>query len=343
MNKLKIVVVGCGRIAKTKHFQAIKDNEQYYDLVAVCDSDEAKAKEIADSFSIPYFVDLKEMLEQMSDIDIVSLCTPSGLHPEQAILAAEHGKHIISEKPMGCNKKDSIAMIQSANEHNVQLFVIKQNRLNPTVQALKQAVDNGDFGKIYLVHANVFWTRPQDYYDQAAWRGTWQYDGGAFMNQASHYVDLLDYLVGPIEHVQAMTRTLARDIEAEDSGVINLSWKNGAIGSMAVTMLTYPQNLEGSITILGEKGTARLDGVALNEIKIWEFEHSSVGSAEELSYVPDTVYGNGHGPYYENVAQVLLNNVAPISDGSSGFKSIKLLSAIYESAETGNLVKLADD
>ena len=164
----------------------------------------------------------------------------------------------MSEKPMATRWKDGIAMVHACDDAKVRLFIVKQNRRNATIQLLKRAIDEKRFGRIHMVQVNVFWTRPQAYYDSAKWRGTWEMDGGAFMNQASHYIDLLDWLIGPVADVQAMTGTLARDIEVEDSGVLNVRWRHGALGSVAVTMLTYPKNLEGSITIIGEKGTVRL-------------------------------------------------------------------------------------
>lgn len=337
--KINIAVVGCGRIAQTKHFKAITENSDYQ-LVAVCDSDAANLKASAERYQVAAYADIETMLQQQKNIELVSLCTPSGLHPQQTQLCAKYGKHVVTEKPMSCQLSDAKNMIASMCEAGKKLFVVKQNRLNPTVVALKQAIESGAFGKIYMVHCNVFWTRPQDYYDMAKWRGTWAMDGGAFMNQASHYVDLLEYLVGKVNCVQAMTKTLARNIEAEDSGVVNFEWQNGAIGSMAVTMLTYPKNLEGSITILGEKGTVRLDGVALNEAKIWQLADAESMDIDDPSYIPDSVYGNGHIPYYENVADVLLRGGAPISDGESGLKSIQLLDAIYRSAKTGNTEKV---
>jgi UDP-N-acetyl-2-amino-2-deoxyglucuronate dehydrogenase len=341
MNRIKCALLGCGRIA-SKHLQALQDNGDDFELIAVCDAVEAQAQATAVAQNVPYYLDLEAMLKAAPAIDLLCICTPSGLHPEQAILAAQYGKHVVTEKPMACTVADAKQMIAVAKQNNTRLFVVKQNRLNPTVQALKQAVDQGRFGKIYMVQSNVFWTRPQEYYSQAPWRGTWKMDGGAFMNQASHYVDLLEWLVGPVKTVQAMTRTLARNIEAEDSGVVNLAWENGAIGSMSVTMLTYPKNMEGSITILGEKGTVRLDGVALNEVKIWDFADNQDEDIASLSYQPDTVYGNGHGPYYKNIADVLQAGAAPIADGVSGLKSVQLLSAIYTSAKTGRVVELGE-
>jgi len=341
MKRIKLALVGCGRIVG-KHLKAIEDNAHDYELVAVCDIDEEAAAFVADKYSVPYYKDMEEMLKQLPNINVVSVCTPSGLHARQAILAAEYGKHIITEKPMACRLDDGKLMIDATKKMNVHLFVVKQNRLNPTVQAMKKAIDDGDFGKIHLVHINVFWTRPQSYYDQASWRGTWEMDGGAFMNQAAHYVDLLEWLVGPIDSIQAITKTLARKIEAEDTGVINVQWNSGALGSMAVTMLTYPKNLEGSITILGEKGTIRLDGVALNEIKHWCFSKHSEDDVLSLNYMPDSVYGNGHGLYYQNVADVLLKNRESISDGQSGLRTLEILSAIYCAAKSGEKIYMTD-
>jgi UDP-N-acetyl-2-amino-2-deoxyglucuronate dehydrogenase len=228
----------------------------------------------------------------------------------------------------------------------VRLFVVKQNRRNATLQLLKQAVDQGRFGRIYNVALNVFWTRPQDYYDQGnGWRGTWEYDGGAFMNQASHYIDLLDWIIGPVESVMAYTATQARNIEAEDSGVAAIRWRSGAMGTLNVSMLTYPKNLEGSITILGEKGTARIGGVAVNEIQEWQFEQA-LPEDEQIkaaSYATTSVYGFGHPLYYANVIDTLRGQAEPETDGRSGLKSLELLVAMYRSAKDGVKVSLPLD
>jgi UDP-N-acetyl-2-amino-2-deoxyglucuronate dehydrogenase len=222
------------------------------------------------------------------------------------------------------------------------MFVVKQNRRNATLQLLKNAIENKRFGKIYMVNINVFWTRPQAYYDTAKWRGTWEFDGGAFMNQASHYVDLIDWLIGPLESLQAYTATLARDIECEDTGVISLRWRNGALGSMNVTMLTYPKNLEGSITILGEKGTARIGGVAVNEVQHWEFAEPQPEDelVQQASYQTTSVYGFGHPLYYENVIKVLRGEAEPETDGREGLKSLEVLIATYLSARDGKRIAL---
>jgi UDP-N-acetyl-2-amino-2-deoxyglucuronate dehydrogenase len=227
----------------------------------------------------------------------------------------------------------------------VRLFVVKQNRRNATLQLLKKAIEKKRFGKIYMVNLNVFWTRPQSYYDQGGWRGRWEYDGGAFMNQASHYVDLVDWLIGPLESLQAYTATLGRDIEAEDTGVISLKWRSGALGSMNVTMLTYPKNLEGSITILGEKGTVKIGGMAVNEVQHWEFEDTDPDDAKvkEASYETTSVYGFGHPLYYDNVINVLRGDAEPETDGREGLKSLEVIIATYLSARDGKRVALPLD
>jgi UDP-N-acetyl-2-amino-2-deoxyglucuronate dehydrogenase len=219
---------------------------------------------------------------------------------------------------------------------------VKQNRRNRTLQLLKQAVSEGRFGRIYMVNVNVFWTRPQSYYDSAEWRGTWEFDGGAFMNQASHYVDLLDWICGPVESVMAYTGTLARNIEVEDTGVAALKWRNGAMGSINVTMLTYPKNLEGSITILGEKGSVRIGGMAVNEIKHWEFDapHHMDTGLDDASYQTTSVYGFGHPLYYDNVIKTLLGEAQAETDGREGLKSLELLIAMYMSARDGKRINL---
>jgi len=224
----------------------------------------------------------------------------------------------------------------------VRLFVVKQNRRNRTLQLLKQAVDKARFGRIYMVNVNVFWTRPQSYYDSAAWRGTWEFDGGAFMNQASHYIDLLDWIVGPVESVMAYTGTLARCIEVEDTGVAALKWRNGAMGTVNVTMLTYPKNLEGSITILGERGSVRIGGVAVNQIQLWNFDAPDAMDVgiDDASYQTTSVYGFGHPLYYENVINTLRGQAQPETDGREGLKSLELLIAMYLSARDGKRVNL---
>lgn len=338
--KVKFALVGCGRIARN-HFLALKQHQETADLVAVCDTDPKALDWAVKETGAEGYPNLKSLLKS-SNADIVVLTTPSGLHADQAIQVASVGKHVMTEKPMATRWHDGLKMVRACDEANVRLFVVKQNRRNPTLQALKKAVVQGRFGKIHMVNVNVFWTRPQDYYDSADWRGTWEFDGGAFMNQASHYIDLLDWLVGPIESLQAYTATLERKIEVEDTGVISVRWRSGALGSVNVTMLTFPRNLEGSITLLGEKGTVRVGGVAVNEIQHWEFADVQPEDQQikNSNYQTQSVYGVGHPLYYENVIRVLQGEAEPETDGRAGLKSLEVLIAAYLSARDGKRVSL---
>lgn len=339
--KLRLALVGCGRIA-ANHFGAMEGHVDNIELVDVCDIDPAALKAAVERTGAKGHTNLTEMLKATA-ADLVVLTTPSGLHPQQAIDVAKAGKHVMTEKPMATRWQDGLRMVKACDDAGVRVFVVKQNRRNATLQLLKQAVDQGRFGRIYNVAMNVFWTRPQDYYDQGnGWRGTWEFDGGAFMNQASHYIDLLNWIVGPVESVMAYTATQARHIEAEDSGVAAIQWRSGAMGTLNVSMLTYPKNLEGSITILGEKGTARIGGVAVNEIQEWQFEQA-LPEDEQIkaaSYATTSVYGFGHPLYYANVIDTLRGQAEPETDGRSGLKSLELLVAMYRSAKDGVKVSL---
>lgn len=338
--QLKIAVIGCGRISRN-HFSAILSYPDDLKLMSVCDLDEEVSECAASEYGVKGYTDLGEMLSH-EELDILVLCTPSGLHPRQAILAASYGVHVVSEKPMATRFEDGLNMVQACDNAGVRLFVVKQNRRNATLQLLKRAIDEGRFGAIKLVHLNVFWTRPQQYYDHGnGWRGTWEFDGGAFMNQASHYVDLVEWLIGPVECVQAMMST-SRDIEAEDTGVVNIKWRNGALGSMAVTMLTYPKNLEGSITILGDTGSVKIGGVAVNEIQTWEFSEKCDydDKIKTASYETTSVYGFGHPLYYQNVIDVMRGSAEPEADGRAGLKSLEFLTAAYKAARDRTTVGL---
>ncbi len=338
--KIRIAILGCGRISKN-HFGSIEKHQENVELVAVCETKKTLLEEKMAEYNVPGYIHLDEMLEKEA-LDIVVICTPSGMHPCQTAKIANAGVHVMSEKPMATRWADGVSMVKACDEAMVRLFIVKQNRRNTTLQLLKRAVEEKRFGRIHMVNINVFWTRPQEYYDQARWRGTWELDGGAFMNQASHYVDLIDWLIGPVDCVQAMTGTLARDIEVEDSGVLNVKWRNGALGSMNVTMLTYPKNLEGSITILGEKGTVRVGGVAVNDIQHWEFEDSKDydKQIEEANYETTSVYGFGHPLYYKNVIDVMRGDADPETDGREGLKSLEVLIAAYLSARDGKTISL---
>lgn len=341
--KIRLALVGCGRIA-ANHFGAIEQHADRVEIVDVCDVNAAALDQAVTRTKATGHRSLTDMLKTTT-ADLVILTTPSGLHPDQAIQVAESGLHVMTEKPMATRWRDGLRMVKACDVANVRLFVVKQNRRNATLQLLKRAVEQDRFGKIYSVAMNVFWTRPQEYYDSAKWRGTWEFDGGAFMNQASHYIDLLDWLVGPVESVMAYTATLARDIEVEDSGVAAVRWRSGAMGTVNVTMLTYPKNMEGSITILGEKGTVRIGGVAVNEVQSWEFADTRPEDAEvgNSSYQTTSVYGLGHPLYYDNVIKTLRGEAEPETDGREGLKTLELLIAMYLSSRDGKRVALPLD
>lgn len=341
--RIRFALVGCGRIA-AKHFEALEEHRENAELVGVCDIDPAALKAAAKTTGAPAFASLEELLEKC-DADAVVLATPSGLHAEETIRIAQAGRHVVTEKPMATRWNDAKAMVHACDAAGVMLFVVKQNRRNPTIQLLKKACEAHRFGRIYLVQMNVLWTRPQSYYDSARWRGTWEFDGGALMNQASHYVDLLDWLVGPVESVSAFTGTLARNIQVEDTAVATVKWRSGALGSLAVTMLTYPRNYEGSLTVVGEKGTVRVGGVAVNQIEHWEFadEAPEDATVRDASYQTPSVYGFGHPLYYENVIQALRGEAEPETDGREGLRSLELLIGMYLSARDGRTVSLPLD
>jgi UDP-N-acetyl-2-amino-2-deoxyglucuronate dehydrogenase len=337
---IRFGLVGCGRISKN-HISALRYHEGNCELAGVCDVDPRALEEAASTTGAKAYKTLDSMLSE-SKADVIVLATPSGLHSRQAIKVASTGRHVVTEKPMATRWEDGKRMVAACQDAQVRLFVVKQNRLNETLQRLKKSVEEKRFGKIHMITLNVFWSRPQEYYDSAKWRGTWEYDGGAFMNQASHYVDLVEWLFGPVESLHAYTATQSRNIEVEDSGVLCLRWRSGALGSVNVTMLTYAKNFEGSITVLGEKGTVRIGGVALNEVQHWEFEdmRSEDESIKNASYATTSVYGFGHTQYYDNVIKVLRHEAEPETDGREGLKTLEVLIATYLSARDGKRIAL---
>ena len=355
--RIRIALVGCGRIS-ANHIRAIALHHERAELVAICDTQSGRleqaqalireaAAEYSGAASAPvvfssYNALLQANASGTTPIDLVVLATPSGLHPCQVIAAAEAGVHVCTEKPMATRWADGVAMVNACDAAGVRLFVVKQNRFNSTLQLIKRQLKAGRFGRLAMVAVNVFWQRPQAYYDQDSWRGTWEFDGGALMNQASHYIDLLDWLVGPVQSVSASIATLGRDIEVEDTAALQLRWRNGALGTMAVTMLTYPKNLEGSITLLGEYGTVRIGGPAVNQIEHWSFADQNPDDAlvEEASYQTTSVYGFGHPPYYANIFDALQGKDDAYCDGREGLRSLELLIGAYRSARDGVVTHL---
>ena len=338
--RLRFALVGCGRISG-HHVAALAKHAERAELVALCDKDPAALQKACAATGVPGHASLDALLAA-SDADVVVLATPSGLHPQQAIRCAQAGRHVVSEKPMATKWDEGVAMVRACRDAGVKLFVVKQNRLNATLQLLKRAIDERRFGRIHMVTVNVFWTRPQSYYDAAPWRGRWDLDGGAFMNQASHYVDMVDWLVGPVDNVHAYTATQLRDIEAEDSGVMSLRLRSGALASINVTMLTHGRNLEGSITVLGERGTVRVGGLAVNRIEHWEFDEPRPEDTtiHEAATTPGSVYGFGHPLYYANVIDTLRGDARAEVDGYEGLRSLEVIVAAYRSARDGVRVGL---
>jgi UDP-N-acetyl-2-amino-2-deoxyglucuronate dehydrogenase len=335
----RVALVGCGRISKN-HFDAIA-RVNGLDLVGVADSVPERAEAAGAAYNVPAFTSLEAMLAGV-ECDIVTIATPSGLHPAQGIVAARAGKHVVTEKPMAISLAGADELIAECDAAGVRLFVVKQNRLNPAIQLVKRAVQKGRFGRIHSLNCTVRWSRPQEYYDQAPWRGTWAMDGGAFMNQASHYVDLIQWLGGPVSRVTAITATQERKIEAEDSGAAVLQFANGAIGVLDITMLTFPRNLEGSLTILGDRGSVKIGGTAVNKVDTWIFAEYDDDDKliETASTNPPTVYGFGHEGYYRNVLAVLRGEARPDTDGVEGRKSLAIILAAYESSRTGRAVEV---
>lgn len=338
---IKFALVGCGRIAK-RHAELLSGVVQGAQLVAVCDINPDKAKTFGKTYNVPWFTDMAEMMAQASP-DVISVLTPSGLHCQHVLQLAPYGKHIIVEKPMALTLDDADSMISACDTYGCRLFVVKQNRFNVPVVKLREAMVKKRFGKLVMGTVRVRWCRPQSYYDMDAWRGTWALDGGVLTNQASHHVDLLEWMMGDVESVYAKSTTALVNIEAEDTAIAVLKFRNGALGCIEATTATRPKDLEGSISILGEKGSVEIGGFAVNQMKIWSFSETEPDDStvmEKYSVNPPSVYGFGHQAYYEHVLDCLKNGQQQLVDGLEGRHSIELISAIYESIETGREVPL---
>jgi predicted dehydrogenase len=294
---------------------------------------------------VPWFKSLDDLLGA-KDIDAVSVLTPSGSHADIAVRVAQSGRHVIVEKPMALTLSDGDRMIREAVAHRVRLFVVKQNRFNVPVVKAREALDAGRFGKLVLGTVRVRWCRDQTYYAQDAWRGTFAQDGGVIANQASHHVDMLSWFMGDVESIHARCSTALVDIEAEDTCVATLKFRNGALGIVEATGATRPKDLEGSLSILGEKGTVVIGGFAVNRIDHWQFVEPEPEDAEVLEHFsvnPPDVYGFGHRAYYSHVVRVLEEDSAALVDGLEGRRSLELITALYESIASGRPVALRLD
>ena len=339
---LRFAIVGCGRIAK-RHSELLGHQQiTGAKLVAVCDKEVQRAQRISEIFAVPFFDDMHAMMAAV-DVDVVVVLTESGNHARHVLELCRYRKHIVVEKPMALTLNDADAMIRVCAAAGVRLFVVKQNRFNVPVVKLRDALMQGRFGKLVLGTVRVRWCRPQAYYDQDSWRGTWAFDGGVLTNQASHHVDLLEWMMGDVESVFAMSATALVDIEAEDTAVVALRFMNGALGVIEATTAVRPKDLEGSISVMGEGGSVEIGGFAVNEMKTWNFVKSQPDDNRvlaEYSVNPPNVYGFGHQAYYAHVVDCIAHNKQHLVDGLEGRKSLELINAIYESIETRREVHL---
>lgn len=339
---LNFALVGCGRIAK-RHSELLGLGQiEGARLAAVCDLVHERSEALGNQFSVPHYTDMHQMVKS-EKVDVVVVLTESGNHAKNVVALAQYGKHVVVEKPMALTLDDADEMIQACDKAGVKLFVVKQNRFNVPVLKLREALRQGRFGKLVLGTVRVRWCRPQAYYDQASWRGTWAMDGGVLTNQASHHVDMLEWMMGDVESVFARGATALAKIEAEDTAVVTLKFRNGALGVIEATTATRPRDLEGSISILGEGGTVEIAGFAVNKMKSWDFMESfpeDEDVMEKYSVNPPNVYGFGHQAYYEYVVHCISKNGPHLVDGLAGRKSLELINAIYESIETGREVFL---
>jgi predicted dehydrogenase len=340
---LRFALVGCGRIAR-RHAELLGTGAiAGAELVAVCDTDWSKAEALGKQYNVPHFGVIGEMMSVGPTIDVVSILTESGRHAENVIEVAGYAKHIVVEKPMALTLDDADQMIEACAESGSRLFVVKQNRFNVPIVKTRMALEQGRFGKLVMGTVRVRWCRRQDYYDESAWRGTWAWDGGVLTNQASHHIDVLEWMMGDVESVFAKSTTALVDIEVEDTAVVILKFTSGALGIIEATTATRPTDLEGSLSILGEQGAVEVGGFALNEMKTWRFEDSTEEDAAvitEFSVNPPDVYGYGHRAYYEHVVSCIRSGDKQLVDGLEGRRSLELISAIYESVETGHEVQL---
>lgn len=336
---MKIALVGCGRIS-AKHLEVIAALPELR-LAGVCDLIPERAARAGEIGRAPAYTDFREMVERERP-DVVAILTESGAHAPVALEIAPHVGTLIVEKPLSLTLESTDALIETCEHHRTRLFVVKQNRYNPPVVRLRRALDAGRFGKLALGTVRVRWCRTQAYYDQDAWRGTWKDDGGVFANQASHHIDLLHWMLGPVESVQAYTATRLVDIEAEDTGVAILRFASGALGIVEATTATRPVDLEGSLSILGEKGSAVIGGFAVNRLETWNFAEPLPEDADAFttSTAPPNVYGYGHLAFYRDVLDCIHTGRRAMLDGLAGRRTLELITALYEAAASGREVRL---
>lgn len=336
MKKVKFAIIGCGRISH-KHIEALINNNKEAVLVSVCDIIEDKAIELKKQYEdvlkesdVKAYTDYIKMLEN-EDIDVVVISTESGYHAKHAMDCLDKDKHVLIEKPMALSVEDADHIIALAKEKNKRVCISHQNRFNPPIQKLRRAIEEGRFGKIINGTARILWTRDDNYYKQAPWRGTKALDGGTLMNQCIHNIDLLQWMMGSeVERIHSERDTYLRNIEMEDFGAILMRFKNGAIGMVEGSACVYPKNLEETLSIFGEKGTVVIGGLAVNEIKTWQFEDERDYDKEDESSEVDSVYGKGHTPLYKDFIDAINNNREPLVSGEEGKKAMEIILRAYD-------------
>jgi UDP-N-acetyl-2-amino-2-deoxyglucuronate dehydrogenase len=344
-NKIKFGLVGCGMISK-KHAEAIKEFPEA-ELVAVCDVIKERADNLAEKYNCKAYYNFDEMLKN-GEIDVISLATPSGLHSDMSIKSLKINKHVLCEKPMALNTEDTKKIIEAEKNSEGKFFLIKQNKYNPPIIAMKNAVYNKKLGELMMINSNVYWNRDENYYNSAKWRGTKDMDGGSLFTLASHFIDLMIWTGGEVASVKSIMKNFKHpEIETEDCSLVLLRFKSGAIGKLVVTTCTLPKNLEGNLYILGTKGTIKVGGKYLNELEHWAVEGTKIPKIEQSA--PPNDYGfyqgtmSNHDKVYKNVLDVLLNGEEIKTNSSQGHESIKVIEAAYKSAKTGKEIYLEDN
>ncbi|MDP4148452.1 MAG: Gfo/Idh/MocA family oxidoreductase [Bacteroidota bacterium] len=331
---LKFAIIGCGRIAQ-RHAEHIANQGK---LVAVCDVIPEKAKALADKYAAAAYDEVGRFLQEIPGVDVVSVCSPNGLHAEHTIRSLQAGFHVLCEKPMALTVQDCGEMINAAERANRRLFIVKQNRFNPPVAAVKKIIEEGRLGKICSVQLSCFWNRNEEYY-RNSWKGTRALDGGTLFTQFSHFVDLLYWMIGDVKEVSGFTGNLAHAgvIEFEDSGVVTLRFYNGAIGTINYTVNAHKKNMEGSLTIFGEKGTVKIGGQYLNELEYQDIEGYVIGDLPPGN--PPNQYGqyqgsmSNHDKVYANLVEVLSGNGIIATNGFEGLKTVEIIDKIYSNAK----------
>jgi predicted dehydrogenase len=331
--ELKFALIGCGRIAQ-RHAEHIKNNGI---LKATCDIDISKAEALGNRFGAKAYQNIDDLLLNEHDIDVVSVCTPNGLHAEHTIKSLNAGHHVLCEKPMAIHLHDCAEMIKAEERNNKRLFIIKQNRFNPPVSAVKKAIDEGRFGRIFSIQLSCFWNRNPDYYKDS-WKGTLDLDGGTLYTQFSHFIDLLYWMIGDVKKGYAITSNFSHQaiIEFEDTGVVALEFYNGALGTINYTVNSYNKNMEGSLTIFGENGTVKIGGQYLNQIdyqniKDFEFKDLPIGNTAN-NYGDYQGSMSNHDLVYENLVDVLFNGASKTTTSFEGLKTVEIIDKIYCSA-----------